>query len=95
MPAHQSHLYKGFELYPLVFAREFKRFDGHTRYAEGYEVAVRICRLDASGATGAGRVFRLVREDVFSDFGMARRAARQQGEDIIDGKVAGASVVDI
>ncbi|MGH8781744.1 hypothetical protein [Paraburkholderia sp.] len=90
-----SLLYKGFELYPLVFARAFNRFDGHSRYAEGYDVAVRICRQGASGTTGASRVFRLDRQDVFADFGIARRAARQQGQDIVDGKVAGASVGDL
>lgn len=95
MAAHQPHIYKGFELQPLVFAREFKRFDGHSRYAEGYDVAVRICRSDTSGASGASRVFRLERQDVFTDFGIARRAARQRGEDIVDGKVEGASVIDI
>jgi hypothetical protein len=95
MSAFPPVLYKGYELYPLVFARAFNRFDGHSRYAEGYDVAVRICRADTSGATSASRVFRLDRQDVFSDFGIARRAARQQGEDIVDGKVAGASVVDM
>ncbi|MCG1055372.1 hypothetical protein KQH49_10680 [Mycetohabitans sp. B5] len=88
-------LYKGFELRPLVFARQFSRFDGHSRYAEGYDVAVRICRLGTDGAVGAGRVFKVDQEHVFADFGVARRAACQQGQDIIDGKVDGASVIDM
>ncbi|SAK68931.1 hypothetical protein [Caballeronia ptereochthonis] len=95
MPAFPPLLYKGFELHPLVFARAFNRFDGHSRYAEGYDVAVRICRPDTSGESGASRVFKLDRQDVFADFGIARRAARQQGEDIIDGKIQGASVIDM
>jgi hypothetical protein len=95
MPALQPYLYKGFELYPLVFLRAFKRFDGHARSAEGYDVAVRVCRVGAVTRDGAGRVFRLEQSDAFSEFGTARRAARQRGEDIIDGKVEGASVVDL
>ncbi|WP_206995591.1 hypothetical protein [Trinickia mobilis] len=95
MSAHLPLLYKGFELHPLVFARTFNRFDGHSRNAEGYDIAVRICRPSAAGAAGASRVFRLERQNAISDFGMARRAARQQGEDIVDGKVAGATVVDM
>ena len=88
-------LYKGYELHPLVFARTFNRYDGHSRYAEGYDIAVRICRPAAIESSAASRVFRLNQPQTFSDFGTARRAARQQGKDIIDGKVTGASVVDI
>jgi hypothetical protein len=95
MSADPFLLYKGYELHPLVFARTFNRFDGHSRYAEGYDIAVRICRPGAKSAAGASRVFRLNQEHAFSDFGVARRAARQQGKDIVDGKVVGASVVDI
>ncbi|MEA3119085.1 MAG: hypothetical protein QOI13_2355 [Paraburkholderia sp.] len=95
MPALQPYLYKGFELYPLVFLRAFKRFDGHPRSAEGYDVAVRVCRVGVLAPVGTGRVFRLEQSDAFTEFGAARRAARQRGEDIIDGKVEGASVVDL
>lgn len=95
MSAQSLLLYKGFELHPLVFARTFSHFDGHSRYAEGYDVAVRICRPDTTAAAGVCRVFRLDRQHAFSDFGMARRAACQQGEDIVDGKVDGASVADM
>jgi hypothetical protein len=95
MPAIPLFLYKGFELHPLVFERTFSRFDRHSRYAEGYDVAVRICRPDTAGVVGASRVFRLERQHAFSDFGIARRAACQQGEDIVDGKVDGASVADM
>ncbi|PXW22904.1 hypothetical protein [Paraburkholderia caballeronis] len=88
-------LYKGYELHPLVFSRTFSRFDGHSRYAEGYDIAVRICRPSAIETSTASRVFRLNQPNTFSDFGMARRAARQQGKDIVDGKISGASVDDI
>jgi hypothetical protein len=95
MPTDLLLLYKGYELHPLVFPRTFSRFDGHSRYAEGYDIAVRICRPSAIASSAASRVFRLNQPHVFSDFGVARRAARQQGQDIIDGKVDGASVVDM
>ncbi|GLU30419.1 hypothetical protein WKR88_01665 [Trinickia caryophylli] len=88
-------LYKGYELHPLVFRRTFNRFDGHSRYAEGYDIAVRICRPASLEGSPASRVFRLNQSDAFSDLGVARRAARQQGKDIIDGKVTGASVIDM
>ncbi|MBN3786085.1 hypothetical protein [Burkholderia sp. Ac-20353] len=93
MSTLQSGIYKGFELFPLVFSRTFSRFDAHSRYAEGYDIAVRICRAGA-GAHG-GRVFRLHLEDSVADFGAARRTAYQRGRDIIDGKVDGASVADL
>ncbi|AOI60446.1 hypothetical protein [Burkholderia diffusa] len=94
MPTYPFLLYKGYELHPLVFPRTFKRFDRHSRYVEGYDIAVRICRPASITGSSASRVFRLNQADTFSDFGVARRAARQQGKDIIDGKVTGASVVD-
>lgn len=95
MPTYPLLLYKGYELHPLVFPRTFARFDGHSRYAEGYDIAVRICRPSAIANSAASRVFRLNQSHAFSDFGVARRAARQQGVDIIDGKVNGSSVVDM
>ncbi|AET94978.1 MULTISPECIES: hypothetical protein [Caballeronia] len=88
-------IYKGFELHPLVFARKFDQFDRHSRYDEGFEVAVRVSRQEAAGAAGASRVFRLKLAAAISDFGAARRAAWQQGEDIIDGKIDGADVSDL
>jgi hypothetical protein len=94
MSTLQPGIYKGFELYPLVFSRAFARFDGHSRYAEGYDIAVRICRA-GSGAAGGSRVFRLQLEDSVPDFGVARRIAYQRGRDIIDGKVDGTSVADL
>jgi hypothetical protein len=38
-------------------------------------------------------VFKVDQEHVFADFGVARRAACQRAQDIIDGKVDGASVI--
>jgi hypothetical protein len=88
-------LYKDFEVHPLVFSRQFDKFDGHKRHAEGYDVAVRVCRPGAISGSKASRVFRLVRPATFSDFGIAKRSASQYGADIIDGKVDGASVADL
>ncbi|KXU91914.1 hypothetical protein CR51_31570 [Caballeronia megalochromosomata] len=85
-------VYKGFELHPLVFARKFDQFDRHSRYAEGYDVAVRVCRQEANSAS---RVFRLELPAAISDFGVARRAAWQRGEDIIDGKIDGTDISDL
>ncbi|EDZ99417.1 conserved hypothetical protein [Burkholderia sp. H160] len=93
MSTLQLGIYGGFEVYPLVFSRAFTRFDAHSRDAEGYDIAVRICRAGA-GPNG-GRVFRLPLKDSVSDFGVARRLAYQRGRDIIDGKVDGASVADL
>ncbi|RQH09056.1 hypothetical protein [Paraburkholderia dinghuensis] len=95
MSTHPLLLYKGYELHPLVFARMFSRFDGHSRYAEGYDIAVRICRPGAIVTSAASRVFRLNQPEAFSDFGTARRAAQQQGKDIVDGKISGFSVIDM
>lgn len=88
-------LYKGFEIHPLVFARKFDRFDRHSRYAEGYDIAVGIRRVDNVYGSQETRIFRLNLGDSISDFGVARRMAKQQAKDIIDGNVEGSSVVDL
>jgi hypothetical protein len=95
MSALQPGIYKGFELHPLVFSRVFAHSRAHSRYAEGYDVAVRISRPGAEAGTQGSRVFRLQLENAVSDFGMARNAAYQRGRDIIDGKVDGESVDDL
>src|SRR5258708_21396481 len=84
-------LYKDFEVHPLVFSRQFDKFDGHKRHAEGYDVAVRVCRPGAISGSKASRVFRLVLPSPFSDFGVAERTASQYGPAIIHGKGAGAT----
>jgi hypothetical protein len=95
MSTLQPGIYKGFELHPLVFSRVFTHLDAHSRYAEGYDVAVRISRPGAEAGSHGSRVFRLQLQNAVSDFGMARSAAYQRGRDIIDGKVDGESVDDL
>ncbi|MGI4813498.1 MAG: hypothetical protein ACRYG5_01320 [Janthinobacterium lividum] len=91
----QPVYYKGFELHPLVFTRRFERFDGHKKHAEGYDAAVRVCRPGALSGADDSRVFKLVREMTFTELGNARRSVTQYGQDIIDGKIDGASVADL
>ncbi|WP_158901940.1 hypothetical protein [Burkholderia sp. L27(2015)] len=88
-------LYKDFEVHPLVFLRKFSKADGHKKHAEGYDVAVRVCRPGVPGGAEGSRVFRPEQTATFPDFGVAKRSASQYGEDIIDGKIAGASVKDL
>ncbi|WJF91138.1 hypothetical protein QS306_05720 [Paraburkholderia bonniea] len=87
--------YKDFEVHPLVFSRKFDKFDGHKRQAEGYDIAVRICRPGAISGSKASRVFRQTLALTIADFGVAKRSASQYGADIIDGKIDGASVADL
>jgi hypothetical protein len=95
MATPQPDIYKGFELHPLIFSRVFRHSDAHSRYAEGYDVAVRISRPGGEAGPLGSRVFRLQLANAVSDFGMARSAAYQRGRDIIDGKVDGESVADL
>jgi hypothetical protein len=88
-------MYKDFEVHPLVFLRKFDKADGHKKHSEGYDVAVRVCRPGAEGGSKGSRVFRLVNAATYPDFGVAKRSASQYGEDIIDGKIAGATVKDL
>jgi hypothetical protein len=95
MTTLQLGTYKGFELHPLIFSRALARLELHSGHAEGYDVAVRICRPGVEPGARGSRIFRLELEDAISDSGMARRAAYQRGRDIIDGKVDGESIDDL
>jgi hypothetical protein len=86
--------YKGFEVRPLVYPRTLAS-NRKMKNADGYDIAVRISRVGAGNEPEDGRVFRVVLEDSFTDFGDARRAASKYGEEIIDGHVAGESVADL
>jgi len=74
-----------------AFAHSFNDFPGHSRYADGYDVAVRICRLDRAVAAGVSRV----RAGSMRSLVSVRHAVRQRGKDSVDGKADATPLVGL
>jgi hypothetical protein len=77
-------LYRGLEVYPLVYPhRTTEPGNGHN-YTDGFDAAVRI--QEPQGATGEfrSRVFRLPVDRQFESSGNARRASIAYAERLID-----------
>ena len=77
-------LYRGLEVYPLVYPhRATEPGFGHN-YDDGFDAAVRI--QEPQGATGVSRsrVFRLPMDRPFQNAGDARRASTAYAEHLID-----------
>lgn len=78
------HLYRGFEIYPLIYPHVPAR-DGYTRnYDAGFDAAVKICLRGPADAAPQSQTFRLPDELPFATTGDARRASVRYAESVID-----------
>ncbi|GLU31996.1 hypothetical protein WKR88_07600 [Trinickia caryophylli] len=88
------HLYRGLEVYPLVYPHRATE-PGRTRnYDEGFDAAVRIQEPKDSSDAPRSRVFRLAASKPFQSAGDARRASMAYAEHLIDACPSSASVLD-
>ncbi|HTR05295.1 MAG TPA: hypothetical protein VMJ11_01215 [Paraburkholderia sp.] len=91
-------LYRGLEIYPLVYPhRPTEPGFGHN-YDEGFDAAVRIqASQEPSEPAGSlrSRVFGLVVDTPFSNAGDARRASIAYAERLIDACSPGETVLDM
>lgn len=94
MENHPSANCKGFDLYPLVYKFDPPREWNERRPDRSYSASVVICREGEPPHGGSARVFH-VPDMQWSDLGLAKRAAVQYGENIIDGQVVGESLVGL
>lgn len=90
-----SRLYRGLEIYPLVYPhRPTAPGFGHN-YDEGFDAAVRIQESQDPGVTSRSRVFGLAVATPFENAGDARRASIAYAERLIDACSPNAAVLDI
>jgi hypothetical protein len=87
--------YRGLEIYPLVYPHQPRGDDGSRHYDGGFDAAVRICRRGDNDTLTASRVFRVVSPAPFRAAGEARRASASYAERVIDGQIAGQSIVGL
>ncbi|GJG98162.1 hypothetical protein [Cupriavidus pauculus] len=90
-PAANSN---GFDLYPLVYKYDPPREWHERRPDRSYSASVVICREGIEPSAQSGRVFQ-VPDAQWADIGSAKRAAVQHGEDIIEGRITGGSIVGL
>ncbi|CAG9228233.1 conserved hypothetical protein [Paraburkholderia tropica] len=77
-------LYRGLEVYPLVYPHRTTAPGAGHNYDEGFDAAVRIQIPESSTDAPRSRVFRLVVNRPFENAGDARRASASYAEELID-----------
>jgi hypothetical protein len=87
--------YRGLEIYPLVYPHQPRSADGARHYDAGFDAAVKICRRGTDNTLSTSRVFRVTVGSPFSTTGDARIASASHAERVIDGMVAGQSIVGL
>ena len=87
--------YRGLEIYPLVYPHQPRSPDGARHYDAGFDAAVRICRRGTDDTLTSSRVFRVPSRSPFGAAGDARIASASYAERVIDGMVAGQSIVGL
>lgn len=76
------HIYRGFEIYPLIYPHAPALDGSPHNYDAGFDAAVKIC-LRGDTLTHS-QTFRLRDNDPFGSAGDARRASLRYAENIID-----------
>ena len=91
-------LYRGLEIYPLVYPHRATQSGFGHNYDEGFDASVRICEADASANSPRSRVFHVPPgKRPFANAGDARRASAEYAELLIDGgagQTAGQTIWD-
>jgi len=77
-------LYRGFEIYPLVYPHRVAQAGVGHNYDEGFDASVRICEPGTATTDTRSRVFRVPGKRPFESAGDARRASAVYAEQLID-----------
>ncbi|MPV55031.1 hypothetical protein CFB46_33315 [Burkholderia sp. HI2761] len=78
------HVYRGFEIYPLIYPHVPALNGCPHNYDAGFDAAVKICLRDATDTLTQSQTFRLGDASPFDNAGDARRASVRYAENIID-----------
>ncbi|RQR36766.1 MULTISPECIES: hypothetical protein [unclassified Burkholderia] len=79
------HLYRGFEIYPLIYPHVPAQNGNTHNYDAGFDAAVKICLRGTTDTLTRSETFRLPEHAPFESAGEARRASLRYAEEIIDG----------
>ncbi|AJK48963.1 hypothetical protein [Burkholderia plantarii] len=78
------HLYRGFEIYPLIYPHSGAQENAGRYNDNGFDAAVKICLRDAGTTLTFSNTFKLSETPPFPSAGAARRASLRYAEDLID-----------
>ncbi len=76
------HLYRGFEIHPLIYPHSQTTAGSGRRYEDGFDAAVKICLRNAT--LTFSDTFKLSEQPPFPTVGAARRALLAFAQGIID-----------
>jgi hypothetical protein len=82
--ASRSRLYRGYEIYPLVYPHRAALPGFSRNYEEGFDAAVRISEPGFDAGPTRSRVFHVASKRPFDNAGDARRASTSYAEQLID-----------
>jgi len=88
-------LYRGLEVYPLVYPHRATAPGFGHNYDEGFDAAVRIQEPETPDGNSRSRVFRLPVVRPFQNAGDARRASTAYAERLIDTCPQDSNVLDL
>jgi hypothetical protein len=80
------HMYRGFEIFPLIYPHAQARDGRAHNYEAGFDVAVKICLRGTDSTVTRSQTFKLLDDSPYSSAGDARRASLRYAEAIIDQK---------
>ena len=78
------HIYRGFEIYPLIYPHFQAGAVRTHNYEAGFDAAVKVCLRGTDTTLTRSQTFKLVDGSPFASAGDARRASQRYAEDIID-----------
>ncbi|AIO43616.1 MULTISPECIES: hypothetical protein [Burkholderia] len=78
------HVYRGFEIYPLIYPHVAAPHGCPHNYDAGFDAAVKICLRGTTDTLTQSQTFRLRDTSPFDNAGDARRASVRYAENIID-----------
>jgi hypothetical protein len=87
--------YRGLEIYTLVYPHQPRGANGTRHYDAGFDASVKICRRGKDDTMTTSRVFRVPSRSPFGTTGDARMASASHAEQVIDGMIAGQSIVGL
>lgn len=82
--AMSMHVYRGFEIYPLIYPHVPAPNGCPHNYDAGFDAAVKICLRGTTDTVTQSQTFRLHDNSPFDSAGDARRASLRYAENIID-----------
>ncbi|WP_126283750.1 hypothetical protein [Burkholderia stagnalis] len=78
------HVYRGFEIYPLIYPRSPTTQSAGHDYDDGFDAAVKICLRGTDASLTRSLTFRVADAAPFPSSGAARRASIRYAENLID-----------